>query len=258
MANLISNLKKILLNRNTVVILATIAGVIVLWFVYSSALDKAIKPKRVPVAKRTLIAGTLITSDDITFVEVNNDYLKKASVVTSSAQLVNFYVNNNTSIPEGAMFNKNQVVSSDELTKRDTELIEEGNTLHWLKVDSKKTYANSIYPGDNIDLWLKVQNKDTDNKVVYEEFITCFDVLAVKDSSGKDIFNGDSRRAPNWLSFSVSEEMNALLTNIESISGMELIPVPKNKTYSKGCQATASVNDITNKKLLALIQANVR
>jgi hypothetical protein len=258
MSKIIAGIKNLLLNRNTVVILATIAGVIVLWFIYNSTLTKAINPKRVPVAKSTLTAGTVITSDDISYVEVSNDFLKKVSVITNTSQLVNYYVNNGTTIQQGAMFYTSQVVSKDELVKRDTELVEEGNTIYWLKVDNTTTYANSIYPGDNIDLWLKVKNKDTDGLIVYEEFITCFDVLSVKDDSGKDVFDGVSNKTPAWLAFSVSEEMYQLLYNIGTISDMQLYPVPKNKTYSKGCQPISSVNDIENKKLLTLIQSYVK
>ena len=106
MNNILAKIKNLFLNRNTVTILGVIAGVIALWFAYSITLDKAVKPQKVPVAAKDLTAGTIITKEDIEYVEVNSDVLKKASVVTSSSQLIGYYVTNNTSVVRGSMFYK--------------------------------------------------------------------------------------------------------------------------------------------------------
>lgn len=119
MSNFFEKIRKIFLNKNTVTILAVVAGVIVLWVVYSITLDKAVKPQRVPVATKDLTAGTIITKDDIEYVEVNSDVLKKASVITNSSQLIGYYVTNNTSIVHGSMFYKSEVVTKDKLIERD-------------------------------------------------------------------------------------------------------------------------------------------
>lgn len=250
---MIERLKSLLLNRNTVTILGVLAGVIVLWFFYSSTLDKAVKPQRVPVAAKELTAGTIITKDDIEYVEVNSDALKKAKVVTASSQLINYYVANNTSITKGAMFYKDQVVKKDELIKRDLELIPENYNIYWLQVDNTSTYANSIYPGDKIDLWLQTKSYDGD-KYVYEQFISNIEVLSVKDSKGQNVFDVSSGRTPTVLAFAVPNEMFIYLSQIEYLSGMKLYPVPINK---KNADKEAKT-EITNNDLVTLIESQTR
>ena len=143
--NVMEKIKKLLLNRNTVTILGVLAGVIALWFAYSITLDKAVKPTRVPVAVKDIPAGSIITKEDFEYVDINSDVLKKASIITSSSQLINYYVNNNTSITKGSMFYTSQVVKKDELVDRDLEIIPENYKIYWLEVDNTTTYANSIY-----------------------------------------------------------------------------------------------------------------
>ena len=244
MNNIVNNIKGILLNRNTVVILAVLAGVVVLWLIYNTTLNNAIQPKRVPVAARDLPAGTMITSDDVEFVEVNNDFVKSSSIITTTGRLYNYYVNNGTGIAKGAMFYTSQVVDKSELKDRDLEFIPEGYTMYWLKVDNTSTYANSIYPGDKIDLWIKIQNTETNNLIVYEEFITSIEVLSVKDSTGANVFDVTTgSRTPAWLVFTVPTEMYATLENVEDIRGMQIFPVPKNKLYTTEGADMAYAND---------------
>ncbi len=230
MGTLINNIKKVLLNRNTVTILAVIAGVIVLWFFYNMTVNNAVNPQRVPVATRNIMAKEMITAEDFEFVEVSSDFLRNANVITNSTQLVGYYVNNETSIPEGGMFYREQIVERSELKEREQEDLPDGYTIYWLEVNNNTTYANSIYPGDKIDLWLKAE---IDSMIVYDEFINSIEVIAVKDSSGQNVFdNGGIGREPAVLVFAVTDEMFEYLSLIEKISGMDLYPVPRNKLYT--------------------------
>ncbi len=251
MQNLFSKIKNLFLNRNTVTILGVLAGVVVLWLAYSMTLDKAVKPIRVPVASKNLTAGTIITNDDIEFVEVNSDAMKKASVLTTSAQVVGKYVGNGTSVLKGAMFYSEQVVTKDKLIDRDLETIPENYKLYWLKVDNTTTYANSIYPGDKIDLWLRTRDE---GKYVYEEFIRNIEVLSVKDSSGQNVFDVGSGRTPAVLVFAVPDELFSYLSKVGYLSGMQLFPVPINKKNSDRDEKT----EITNNELKNLIDSQAR
>lgn len=244
---MIAKVKNLLLNRNTVTILGVLAGVIALWFFYSMTLDKAVKQQQIPVAAKELTAGTIITKDDIEYIEINNDALKKASVVTDSKQLIGYYVTNDTSVVKGAMFYKEQIVGKDELITRDIVTVPEGYRIYKLKVDNATTYANSIYPGDKIDLWLKTKY---DDKHVYEEFVKNIEVLSVKDSKGQNVFAVSSGRTPSYIWFAVDEEMFIYLTKVEKLSGMELYPVPVNKN---SVDKDAEV-EITNQELIMLIE----
>ena len=90
MANLIQNIKNILLNRNTVTILAVLAGVILLWFFYNMTLDNAVNPQRVPIATRTITAKEMITAEDFEYVEVSGEFLHNANIITNSNELVGY------------------------------------------------------------------------------------------------------------------------------------------------------------------------
>lgn len=246
--NVMEKIKKLLLNRNTVTILGVLAGVIALWFAYSITLDKAVKPTKVPVAVKDIPAGSIITKDDIEYVDINRDVLKKASIITSSSQLINYYVNNNTSVTKGSMFYTSQVVKKDELIDRDLEIIPENYKIYWLSVDNTTTYANSIYPGDKIDLWLLTK---VENNYVYEAFITNIEVLSVKDSKGQNVFDVNSGRTPAVLAFAVPNDIFVYLSKVGFLSGMSLYPVPINKNNADKDATT----EISNKELQTLIDS---
>lgn len=246
--NVMEKIKKLLLNRNTVTILGVLAGVIAIWFAYSITLDKAVKPTKVPVALKDIPAGSIITKDDIEYVDINRDVLKKASIITSSSQLINYYVNNNTSVTKGSMFYTSQVVKKDELIDRDLEIIPENYKIYWLSVDNTTTYANSIYPGDKIDLWLLTK---VENNYVYEPFITNIEVLSVKDSKGQNVFDVNSGRTPAVLAFAVPNDIFVYLSKVGFLSGMSLYPVPINKNNADKDATT----EISNKELQTLIDS---
>lgn len=246
--NVMEKIKKLLLNRNTVTILGVLAGVIALWFAYSITLDKAVKPTKVPVALKDIPAGSIITKDDIEYVDINRDVLKKASIITSSSQLINYYVNNNTSVTKGSMFYTSQVVKKDELIDRDLEIIPDNYKIYWLSVDNTTTYANSIYPGDKIDLWLLTK---VENNYVYEPFITNIEVLSVKDSKGQNVFDVNSGRTPAVLAFAVPNDIFVYLSKVGFLSGMSLYPVPINKNNADKDATT----EISNKELQTLIDS---
>lgn len=246
--NVMEKIKKLLLNRNTITILGVLAGVIALWFAYSITLDKAVKPTKVPVALKDIPAGSIITKDDIEYVDINRDVLKKASIITSSSQLINYYVNNNTSVTKGSMFYTSQVVKKDELIDRDLEIIPENYKIYWLSVDNTTTYANSIYPGDKIDLWLLTK---VENNYVYEPFITNIEVLSVKDSKGQNVFDVNSGRTPAVLAFAVPNDIFVYLSKVGFLSGMSLYPVPINKNNADKDATT----EISNKELQTLIDS---
>lgn len=251
MTTIINKIRNLLLNRNTVTILGVLAGVIALWIAYSITLDRAVKPQKVPVANKVLTAGTVITKDDIEYVEVNGEALRKSSVVTSSSQLIGYYVKNDTSIAIGEMFYKDQVITKDKLIERDLERVPENYKMYWLKSNNKTTYANSIYPGDKIDLWLLTK---VDGKWIYEEFIKNIEVLSVKDEKGQNVFDVTSGREPAWLSFAVDTEMYSYLKKVEYLANMSIYPVPVNKNN----QEEEAKTEISNQELIKIIDSLAR
>ena len=216
---------KFLTNKTTVTLLGVILGLGVLVGFYLYRVNKEVNPTRVPIAKRDISATEEITKDDIAYVKVSKDFLKKIAIYTDVNDLVGKYVTTGTSIPKGGMFYTTQVVEKKELPNAIFDEIPEGYTIYQLKVDNTSTYANSIYPGDKIDLWLKT----TENGIlVFGEFISNIEVLAVRDSSGQNVFDVTSGRTPAWLLFAVKTDMYRYLKLAESISGVSILPVPKN------------------------------
>ena len=250
MTGLVNGIRRVLTNRNTITIIAVIFGVILLWFFYNMTLENAINPVRVPVASRNLLATEIITADDIEYVEVNRGFLNSANdVITSSSQLIGYYVNNGTSIPQGAMFYQNQVVTREVVSQTDFANIPDGYTIYWLSVDFDDTYANSIYPGDKIDLWIYGTDPNS-RKTIYDEFINSIDVLQVLDTDGLNVFDDAENRTPSRLSFAVTNEMFTYL-NVLDERGYDIVPVPRNKMYTVAGKEVSYSND----NLVSLVES---
>ena len=132
---------------------------------------------------------------------------------------------------------KRDIAATEEITKDDIEYI--------------KVRKNSIYPGDKIDLWLKT----TDNGLlVFGEFISNIEVLAVRDSSGQNVFDVTSGRKPAWLLFAVKTDMYRYLKFAENISGMVVLPIPKNNLVNPDIGST----QYSSQELIALIDSQVQ
>lgn len=238
-------------NKMTVTILGIVLGLGVLVGFYIYRVEHQVNPTRVPVAKRAISATEEITKDDIEYVKVSKKFLSKADVYKTTTGLIGKYVATGTSIPKGGMFYTTQVVEKKELPNAIFDEIPEGYTIYQLAVDEKTTYANSIYPGDIIDLWLKT----TENGLlVYGEFISNIEVLAVRDKSGQNVFDVTSGRKPAWLLFAVKTDMYRYLKLAENISGMVIRPVPKNNLVNPDVGST----QYSSQELIDLIDSQVQ
>ncbi len=234
---------KFLTNKTTVTLVGIVLGLGVLVGFYMYRYKNQIDPVRIPVANKTISATNEITKDDITYVKVSRTFLKKRTVYTSVNNLVGKYVATGTSIPKGGMFYTSQVVEKKELPNAIFDEIPVGYTIYQLKVDNTTTYANSIYPGDKIDLWLKTTK---DGMLVFGEFISNIEVLAVRDSAGQNVFDVTSGRTPAWLLFAVKTDMYRYLKLAEIMSGTSIVPVPKNNLINPDVGST----EYSNKELI--------
>ena len=224
MGNIANAIRKFTTNKNTVTILGVLAGIIVLWFFYNMRVNKAISPVKVPYANKVLVAKTVITDDDIDYMEVSSDMLKTANIITDKSKIVGQCVNIGTSIPEGGLFYYSQVVSEEELPDSIFGQIPEGYKIYQLDVDNKSTYGNSIYPGNKIDLYIKYY----DEGIFYNgKFIENIEVLAVRDEQGQDVFDEAGTRTPELLLFPVDDKYFNYLQAAGNLSGVEVYPVPR-------------------------------
>ena len=250
MGSLINTFKRFFTNKTTVTILGVVAGVLVLFFFYMYRVNNAVNPREVPIATRTIAATEEITKDDIEIVEIGSSFLSNADVYTSANDLVGKYVNTGTSIPKGGLFYTSQIVEKDELPNSIFHEIPDGFTFYQLKVNNDSTYANSIYPGDRIDLWMTTTQ---DGLIYYGEFIRSIEVLAVRDSSGENVFDVTSGRTPAWLLFAVPTDMYRYLKVAEFISSISITPVLRNTNYNSEVGST----EITNDVLLQMIENKI-
>lgn len=247
------NLKQFLSNKNTVTILLVFLGVVVLYFAYNYRVKQAIEPKSVPVANQKLTANTVITNDMIEYVEVTNDFIKKSpNLVISANQLIGKKIAPGNSIPDSGFFYTEQLSTSDANIDSTIADIPDGYTIFELPVDLEKTYGNSIYPGNYIDLYLKATYDD--GRLIYGKFIESIEVLDVRDSQGKHVFDGgESSGTPSVLLFAVPDDMHKLLTKARLLSSnnIEIFPVPRNASYSANPSDTVVKSEFLKTFILA-------
>ncbi len=230
MGNIINAIKKFISNKNTVTILGVLAGIVVLWGFYSYRVNKATTPIKVPYAKEVISAASEITQDVIGYAEINSKFLSTADIIQNANELIGKYVTTGTSIPKGGLFYREQVVEKGDLPNTFISNIEDGNTAFSLEVNNHTTYGNAIYPGDKIDLYMEAN--DESGKLVYGKFIESITVLAVRDSTGRNVFDTNPPRTPSELAFSVDNDMYTLLYKASRLSGVKIVPVPRNENYT--------------------------
>ncbi len=233
MGNLSATIKRFLSNKNTVTILAVLAGVIVLWWFYNDRVNKAITTISIPYAIEAIDTGKKIEDDNIERKEITQSTLKDSDIITDVSQLEGKYVCTGTSIPKNGFFYASQICDKKESPNAIFEGIPEGYTIYTLSVNNEMTYANSIMSGDYIDLYL--QAVDDNGQVLYGPLIESIEVLSVRDSSGRDIFWDTEAGDSAFMLFAVPDEYHQLLKVSELITGnsIKVTPVPRSASYTQ-------------------------
>ena len=227
MDNFMASAKKLFRNKNVVTIIGVVIILILLYVGYSTQINNAVEPVQVPVATQTIQPRTEITDDMVQLVDMPNVSLSD-NVIRSRSQIVGMYSNVNSVIPEGSMFYTDTVISGDELPDAAFAKVKSGEVVYNFPVDMESTYGNSIFPGNMIDIYMKVGD-GTDEKIMIGKLIENIEVLAVKDSSGRAVFENTSEdRTPAMLIFGLKSDLYTILKKasyMESL-GVELYPVP--------------------------------
>jgi Flp pilus assembly protein CpaB len=222
-------------NKNTVTILAIILSLAILYFAYNWRINTVTRPVKVLYAKVDIQPRELITEDKIGMFEIPSSMVTD-NTIRSITQVVGLYANFNTMIPAGSIFYKSSIVTWEQMPDSAFANIPDGYTIVSLPVNIETTYGNSIFPGNYIDLYF-VGNDDT-GKLILGRLIESIEVLAVKDSTGKHVFENSAQLlTPSSLIFAVPEELHLLLRKASYIKG-KIIPVPRNASYSENPSAT--------------------
>lgn len=234
MNNLVIGIKKFFTNRNTVTVIGVIIAIVILYVGYNMRINQAITPVTVPYAIEEINPRTQITEDMVGTREIPQSMVDD-TIITNSADVIDMYTNGDSVIPEGSLFYKRSVVSRDQLPDSIILDYPKGYVLYNLDVDMASTYSNSIYPGNYIDIYLKVQNAQgadgtiAPDRIMVGKLLSNVKVLAVFDSSGNNVFaNLDEKTAPAQIIFAVPEEYHILLRKAGFLRAYEseIIPVP--------------------------------
>ena len=220
-----NQVKKFLKNKNVITVIGVVLIVGLLYAGYRYTIDKAVEPKRVPVAVETINPRTEITSDMIEYIEVAGVAVSENTILDTNS-IVGKYSNINTVIPAGSMFYKETVIDKEDLPDIVFTKLQKGETMYRFPVSVETTYGNAIYPGNYIDIYMKANNDD--GKIMVGKLIENVKVLAVNDSSGNPVFEvTDGSRTPSMMLFGLKPDLYILLRKASYMSdGIELYPVP--------------------------------
>ena len=236
MNNLIVGFKKFLTNKNTVTVIGVLAAIVILYIGYNMRINQAITPITVPYALEEINPGVQITEDMVGTKEIPQS-MSDGTILTDTADVIDMYSNADSVIPEGSLFYTRSVVSREQLPGSIILDYPRGYVLYNLDVDMASTYSNSIYPGNYIDIYLKVQNvvdpnnpaASGDDRIMVGKLLENVKVIAVYDSDGNNVFaNLDEKTTPAQIIFAVPEEYHILLRKASFLRAYEseIIPVP--------------------------------
>lgn len=247
MNKLLMSLKRFATNKNTITVIGVVIVVALLYFVYSYQIGTQVNPTKIPVAAVNIQPRTMITNDMIKYITV-----PQATVTTGAYRnanmIVGMYTNYNTMIPAGSMFFQSVLVKFEDLPDSAFVDVKNGEIPYQFPVNMESTFGNSIYPGNKIDLYMKAINDEND-KLVIGKFLQDIEVLAVKDSQGRHVFeNSAENRTPAYIIFGVSEEIHLLLRKAAYLRNysVELILVPHGGTVESEGTLTVSSQWLKN------------
>ena len=263
MGNLSMSIKKFMQNKNTVTVIGIILAIFVLYFAYTMRIKKAINPITVPYATEQILSGQRITESMISTRQIPPSMLD-GEVIINKAEIVDRYTASDTIIPKGSLFYKRAVVEKEQIDIEKKFIYPNGWVLYSFPVNINTTYGNSIFPGNYVDIWLKIVYKYSDenenavttfglenaDKIRYGKLISNVKVLSVIDASGNDVFqNMDEKRAPANVIFALPESYFELLKKAENLGAydavIELVPTNESLKDNPG-EVEITSEDIEN------------
>ena len=248
MSNLSKSASKFLKNKNTVTVLGVIICFIVLIIGYNVRINQKTELVKVYYANQTIQPKTKITDDMISSANVPTSFLV-GSYYTNYNDIVGKYSNYNTVIASGSLFYNELLIEEENLPDSVFYNVPEGEVVVSFPVNTVSTYGNSIMPNNLINVYVKMI--DDSGKIIYGRFIDNINVLAVKDSSGKNVFEStEEERTPAFIYFSLVEPKYLLFSSMNYIetNEIEVIIVPNTIKYTPEDKTAVEVTSdyITN------------
>lgn len=224
-------LNKFLKNKNTVTILGVLACLLILYVGYSMRINQKTALVTVYYARETIQPKTQITDDMVGRMQVPESFIQGAYYKNYN-DIVGKYSNYNTMIASGSLFYNDLLVEEASLPDAVFYDVNEGERVVSFPVNTVSTYGNSIMPGNVVDIYVKLYQDN--GKLVYGEFFENIEVLAVKDSSGKNVFEStDESRSPSYIYFSLPEAKYLLFSSLNYIetNDIEVVLVPNTMKF---------------------------
>lgn len=254
MGNIVTTLKRFLSNKNTVTILGILIGLGVLYWGYNYQIKKAIQTVSIPVAKEVINPKTTITADLVTTTEVLGSYISSyKNLITQYNQVVNnvqtMCVAYGNTVQPGSFFFTDQIVPCGTIPSNIFVDMPDGYKPVSLSVDIHSTYGNSMYPGDYIDLYVKMDDDTGTGRFMYGKLISSIKIADVRDGSGNSIHLMNNGGTPAELIFQVPESMHLLLAKA-IYAGVTIYPVPGNGKYTANPNETRYESEYLKNKIL--------
>lgn len=228
MNNLSKSMKKFLGNKNTVTIIGVLLCVFIIWVGYNYQIKKKVSLVKIPYAATLIQPRTLITQEMIGYMEVPVQFLTDSEYLSSEEDIIGKYSNYNTMIAQGSLFYKDLVIDESLLPNAGFSGLRNEDTPINYKVNMDTTYANSMMPGDYINIYFKGQA--TDGNIMFGKFINNIKILAVKDSQGRHVFEDlVEDRTPAYMLFALPEDFHILFRKalyLQNSDDVEITLVP--------------------------------
>lgn len=225
-------LNKFLKNKNTVTILGVLACIAILFVGYNVRINQKTALVTVFYANQDIQPKTLITEDMVSRTQVPQSFIL-GEYYRNYKDIVGKYSNYNTMIAKGSLFYSSLLTEEENLPDAVFYNINEGERVVSFPVNTTTTYGNSIMPGNKVDIYVKLI--DNSGKIVYGEFFENIEALAIKDSSGKNVFeNIEEERTPAYLYFSLPEAKYLLFSSLNYIKDneIEVVIVPNTLKFN--------------------------
>lgn len=210
------SINKFLKNKNTVTILGVLACVIILYAGYNMRINQKTALVKVYYANQTIQPKTLITSEMVSSVDLPQSFLNLGTYFKNYNDIVGKYSNYNTTIAKGSLFYTDLLIEEQNLPDAIFYDVNEGERVVSFPVNIESTYGNSIMPSNKVDVYVKLLTDD--GKIVYGQFYEKIEILGVKDSSGKNVFeNSEEERTPSYIYFSLEEAKYLLFSSLQYV-----------------------------------------
>ena len=210
-------LSKFLKNKNTVTILGVLACIAILFVGYNMRINQKTALVTVYYANQTIQPKTLIKEEMVSKTQVPEAFIK-GNYYKQYKDIVGKYSNYNTMIAQGSIFYSDLLVEEQNLPDAILYDVTEGERIINFPVNMVTTYGNSIMPSNMVDIYVKLIHN---NKVVYGKMYENIEVLAVKDSNGKNVFETtEDERTPAFLYFSLPEAKYLLFYAMNYLDGL--------------------------------------